>query len=423
MNFIYNLFRGFLWIMYVCFFRRVYYLNSERIPKKEPLIFISNHSNGMLDPILIAAMQRRPVYFWARATEFPNNPKGWLMRKLHGLPIYRKEEGVENMHKNEATFKLTRELLYKGWNSAFIAPEGNCNVQKRLIPLKKGCARLAFKMMEEQDWELDVKILPAGVNYTCHDKFRSEVYTKLGKPISVLEYRGLYEKDTVEAVNKLTEDMRVALRAQMIYVEKEDEQLVEKLLFLVRHNFERKIMPLYLSTETLFQAEQKVANYVNVLDQSAKEALESQVDNYNTLLEEKVADDYAVAKKNTRSFFLLILGFPFWLLGTILGRIPHLAAQKLKRKLVRYREFSASFAFTAAFVVWVLWGFLFMVVGAFFIGWWALLLPITMVLLQTQAYHYQDYFTEWSMLMRYKKISKEDKAALTKQRKGIECLN
>jgi 1-acyl-sn-glycerol-3-phosphate acyltransferase len=417
---IYNLFRLFLWLMYICFFRRVYYLNAEHIPKKEPLIFISNHSNGMLDPILIAAMQRRPVYFWARATEFPKNPKGWLMYKLHGLPIYRVDEGTENMHKNEATFKKTRELLYKGWNSAFVAPEGYCVVQKKLLPFKKGCARLAFKMMEEKDWSIDVKILPAGVNYTYHDKFRSEVYTKLGKPLSVQSYKAIYEEDKEDAITKLTQDMRVALRAQMVYVEEGNEVLTEKLLVLVRNNFTRNIFPMYTANPDVCLAEQAVANHVTELDEAGRVTLEKEVDAYQTILDDKGVKDYAVANKNKRSIFWVLIGFPFWLLGTIFGRIPHVIARNLRNKFVPYIEFATSFAFTAAFIMWILWGLLAIGIGAFFIGWWSLSLPFIMAFLQTYAYHYEDYYKEWKALSDYKKI--KEKGVLEQKRTTIDCL-
>ena len=418
---LYNLFRNFLLIMYMCFYRRVYYLNSENIPKKDPLIFISNHSNGFMDPILIAAMQRRPVYFWTRASELSGNIKGKLMRKLHALPIYRAAEGKENMHRNEATFQETRNLLYGGRNGAFIAPEGNCKLEKRLRPFKTGCARLAFKMMEEKDWGIDVKVLPSGVNYTYHDRFRSEVYVKLGVPISVQDYKDLYQKDSVAAVQKLTEDMWGALKKEMIHVEPEDAALTEKVLVLVRNSYTRGILPLYSNKDFLFQAERKVAAHISNLDENGKAALKQEVDAYYAALDENRASDYAVANKNKRSIFGVLLGFPFWIIGTLAGKVPHIVSRNLRNKFVPYREFSTSFAFTAAFFIWILWSLLFVIVGAFFIGWWALLLPIEMIFFQTIAYHYEDYFKEWKALTDYKKI--KNKKVLEEQRAAIECLH
>jgi len=370
-----------------------------------------------MDPILIAAMQRRPVYFWARAAEFPKNLKGWLMYKLHGLPIYRAKEGKENMHKNEATFQKTRDLLYGGVNSAFIAPEGDCVMEKRLRPFKTGCARLAFKMMEEKNWRIDVKILPAGVNYTYHDLFRSEAYVSLGEPISVQKYKDLYQEDSAAAIKALTADMRVALKAEMIHVETEDSVVSEKVFPLIRNSFKRNILPLYSTNETLFDKEQQVAQTISELNKTQQQELEQTVDAYNTALDQAGTSDYAVAEKNKRSFIWVLLGLPVWIVGTIFGRIPHIIARNLRNKLVPYPEFSASFAFTAAFFVWILWSLVFMLVGAFIIGWWTLLLPITMILLQTAAYHYEDYYKEWKTLVNYRRVT--NKEALKKQRQAV----
>ena len=349
-----------------------------------------------MDPILIAAMQARPVYFWARAGEFPNNFKGWLLLKLHGMPIYRQQEGKGQMHKNEITFKKTRDLLHKGGNAVFIAPEGRCKIQKRLHPFKTGGARLAFQMMEENNWSVDVKIQPSGVNYTYHDVFRSEVYIHLGATISVLSYQSLYQQDKSKAIQQLTEDMSVALRKQMIYVEAEDELLVEQLLPLIRSDYKRGALPVYSQNDALFKREQNLANWVHQLSSEAKDSLKQQLAAYYQVLKHNKVHDFAVAQKNKRSFVWLLIGFPVWLLGSIAGYLPHTVAQKLKNKFVPYREFSVSFAFTAAFFMWILWSLLWIIPLLFVIGFWAFLVPILMAFLQMYAYHYQDYWNEWN---------------------------
>lgn len=358
-----------------------------------------------MDPILIAAMQSRPVYFWARAGEFPNNFKGWLLLKLHGMPIYRQQEGKDQMHKNEITFKKTRDLLHKGGNAVFIAPEGRCKIQKRLHPFKTGGARLAFQMMEENNWSVDVKIQPSGVNYTYHDVFRSEVYIHLGPTISVASYRSLYLENKPRAIKQLTEDMSVALRKQMIYIEAEDEILVEQLLPLIRSDHKRGALPIYSQNDELFKREQSLANWVSQLSSATKLGLKQQLDAYYQVLKLKNVNDFAVAQQNKRSFFWLAIGLPFWILGSIAGYLPHIVAQKLKNKFVPYREFSVSFAFTAAFFMWILWSIVLIIPLLFLIGYWAFLLPILMAFLQMYAYHYQDYWNEWKNSRRFDQLA------------------
>ncbi|MDC0230726.1 1-acyl-sn-glycerol-3-phosphate acyltransferase [Aureispira] len=395
-------------------------MKFNRIPKKEPLIFISNHSNGFIDPVLIAALQMRPVYFWVRAIEFSGGFKSWFLYKLHGIPIYRLQDGRDKMHKNRDSLKITRELLYKNRNTVFVAPEGVCVIQKKLNRFKLGCAQMAFKMMEETNWGIDLKIQPIGVNYTYHEKFRSDVYVCNADPISVLDYKEIYFDSPANAVEKLTSDMFSVLREQMVYIEKGNEDLVEKLLVLARNNFRRSVFPLYSKTDSLFKAEKQIADYVNSLDKSLKNKLQLQIEDYYDSLSEEYAIDFAVAKKNNRHLIFLVTGFPVWALGVFFGYGPHLLARNLRNRFVPFPEFSTSFAFFAGLLVWSAWGVIIALMGALIIGWWAMLLPFILVFLQTFAYHYEDYFREWKILKAYKKVP--NKNQIEKQRKAIKCL-
>lgn len=413
---VYRLLRYPLWLLYICFFRRIYFIGADKIPKKNPVIFTSNHSNGFLEPLIIAVLQWRHIWFWVGASEIGGGFKGWLMQAGHSLPIYRQKEGKENMHKNEVTFQTSREVLYNG-NTLYLAPEGRCIIHKELLPFKTGCARLAFKMMEEKNWQLDLKIIASGINYTYHDRFRSEVYVKFGKVLSVLDYKELYLQDNFAAVTKMTEDLREAIQAEMIYVRAEDEALTEQLLPMGRNNVVRGTFPIYGSDSRAFDTEQKIANYVGQLAPAAKEELTVEVAAYQQQLQQNNTTDYAVANKNKRSLFGILLGFPIWLVGLISGIVPHILSSKLTAKVVPYPEFKASFGITIALAIWFLYGLIVVGVGSIWLSWWALFVPFGMVATQFFAYHYQDYYQEYQALAKHQKVT--NKTVLAQQRAAI----
>lgn len=416
---LYRILRYPLFILYICFYRRIYFINSDTIPQDKPVIFTTNHSNGFLDPLLIAVLQWRHIWFWVGASEVGSGIKGYIMRAGHSLPIYRQKEGKENMHKNEQTFQASRQALYDG-DTLYLAPEGRCIIHKKLLPLKTGCARLAFKMMEEKDWKIDVKILCAGVNYTYHAQFRSEVYVKLGKTISIQDYKELYKQDSFAAVIKVTEDIREGIVAEMVYIEEENERLTEKLLVLGRNNIARRAFPILSNDATILQHEQKIANYVGSISTEQKVVLEKQVDEYNKALATHHTNDYGVANQNKRSFIWLILGFPIWLIGSILGKLPEIITKKLTLKVVPYPEFIASFGITIALAIWILYSFILVGISAIWLGWWALLLPFVGVAFQTYGYHYEDYFKDWKLLQQHKKA--KNTADLKKMRAALPVI-
>lgn len=392
---IYQLFRIPLWIVFVCFYRRLYFINKEVIPKKASVIFVANHSNGMVDPILIAALQWRSVYFWSRADDFKGRFLKWFLGAIHMMPIYRQSGGKKNMHKNEETFAKSRALLAKG-KTLFIAPEGNCVVEKRLRGFKTGAARLAFKTMEENNWGLDLQIVPTGLNYTAHAQFRSDVYIRFGNVIHVADYKALYKEDVKAAINKLTEDMRVAVLEEMILVEeKNDDDLFEQLALIARNNLGRGFRPLFSHSNTVNHTEKQLAKAINTLEEQDKNTLRVSLDAYQKQLQAEGLTDLAVANKKHFSRFYLFLLAPMWGIATLIGLLPYRWARDLRNKVTPFLEFWASFALILGMMIWFAWGALLTLFAAFWVGAFALYVPLVLVLIQIIAFATQDYYKDW----------------------------
>ncbi|NIP82508.1 MAG: 1-acyl-sn-glycerol-3-phosphate acyltransferase, partial [Gemmatimonadetes bacterium] len=62
----------------------------EHIPDSGPFLLIANHQS-YLDPILIQAVVRRPMYTMAKSTEFSNRLIGALLKRLKSFPVRRFE--------------------------------------------------------------------------------------------------------------------------------------------------------------------------------------------------------------------------------------------------------------------------------------------------------------------------------------------
>lgn len=418
----YRAFQFFFWILNTAFYRRVYYLGKEHIPPRgTAAILASNHSNGLMDPVLMSDYQPRPVYFWVAASEIPGNIVGTAMRTLHSIPIYRAKEG--NMHRNKETFEITKKHLHTGWDAMFIAPEGRCKVQKHLLPLKKGCVRLAFEVLEENQWKKPVTIVPTGLNYTDHTRFRSTVYVAFGTPIVVNDYQAAYQENKENAIIAVTMALRAGIQDQMIYVEPEDEALTERLLPLLRNSWQRGALPFLSKDPQYFRSEQALAQQVGRATADEKAAWEAAVQRYEAALAVHGVTDTGVADANRRSILWIVLGAPIGILGMLAGRIPHTIARRLRNKFVPFPEFSVSFAMVMGFVIWLLWSLLVTGIGAIWLGWWTLLLPVVLVGAQLYAYHYQDYYHEWQARGPFQRLPKTVQEELQTLRGQITPLN
>ncbi|MCU0238039.1 MAG: lysophospholipid acyltransferase family protein [Pyrinomonadaceae bacterium] len=203
------------------FFRRIETVQHEKLPKKSSVIFVSNHPNALIDPMLLFVALPRNIAFLAKSTLFKMPIIGFLIKKVGALPLYRQQDKGQDVSKNAETFTLTRELLKKGGVIA-IFPEGISHNESQLQPLKTGAARIALGAVSvgQNPNSLDLKIVPVGLYYTNKTTFRSEALLHFGESIQVLpcqlDENGQPQKDSVkELTTKIEENLRqVTLNAE-----------------------------------------------------------------------------------------------------------------------------------------------------------------------------------------------------------------
>src|SRR5262249_1370193 len=78
------------------FYPRIEVRGLERVPRKRPTIFVLNHPNGLLDPLVLMVGIDRHVSFLAKSTFFANPIGRLAMNAFGALPVYRsRDEGLE----------------------------------------------------------------------------------------------------------------------------------------------------------------------------------------------------------------------------------------------------------------------------------------------------------------------------------------
>jgi 1-acyl-sn-glycerol-3-phosphate acyltransferase len=196
----------------------------ERIPPGKPLVFVLNHPNGLLDPMVLRVATGWPARFLAKGTLFRNPFSRLAMDAFGSIPIHRaKESGARaaDASRNDESFARCRAELAAGGALALF-PEGVSHSDPQLRPLKTGAARIALSAEAEHDGTLGVTIVPVGLYYERKALFRSSVLLVVGEPIAVASLVGDYLRDERAAVGALTETIDARLDDVVLQAESGD---------------------------------------------------------------------------------------------------------------------------------------------------------------------------------------------------------
>src|SRR5687768_5715739 len=120
---LYSILRFLMQITVRVFFRSITIRNKAVFPENGPLLVLANHPSTFMDPIVIATLLNREVYFLAKGELFKSGFAKWLLPKFNMIPVYRKQDDPSLMNKNQDTFNNCFEHLEKG-GAILMFPEG-----------------------------------------------------------------------------------------------------------------------------------------------------------------------------------------------------------------------------------------------------------------------------------------------------------
>ncbi|MFK5856001.1 MAG: lysophospholipid acyltransferase family protein [Bacteroidota bacterium] len=337
----------------IFFYKSFIVLGKDNIPSDKPLIFTPNHQNALMDALALAYSVKRTLIFVARSDIFKKPVIARILYYIKILPIYRIRDGFDTVKKNQNIIRKTIDIINAG-NGMAILPEGNHSGIRRLRPLKKGFARMAFQTEEANDFNLDINIVPVGIYYDNYQKYRSSLIVNFGSPVSVGDFVEEYKTNPAIAINKIKDKLAEHMKPLIINIESDDNYELYNELRLIYFSQMAQILELDPKDEhNRIFIEQRI---IELLTNYEKNNLKAVAEFQTTVLKyanlrDKLCLSNEIIERNGRSLFTLTTSFivlsitlPVFIYGGLNNFMAYWLPLRLS-KLMKDPQFQSSFKF------------------------------------------------------------------------------
>lgn len=326
------------------FYRKVYVKGLENIPKKgEPVFVISNHQNGMMDPINILCMfpdKRLPVFI-ARGDIFKKDAIAKILRYFRIMPTFRtRDGGRSDILQNNVTFSIAGKILQRG-GTMIMFPEAGHQHGRYLSTFKKGFPRICFAAEEEADYNLNLKILPMNLHYSDYFTIGEKVLLTIGEPFTIKEFFEQYKTEPNNAFVAMNEKARERVKAMSIDIK--DPELYDEfdLLRTMVSTNRVKMSGKKVDFPELYLEEKRVIDDLDAMREQEPEKFDDlmqKTKDYMGKIRELKLPDWVVGEKITfpnivLRFLLGVLVAPFAIFGFINNAIPFFSCNILIDKV------------------------------------------------------------------------------------------
>lgn len=340
------------------------------------------------------------------------------------VPIFRRQEGLDQLKKNDETFDFCYEAL-KDHKTVVILPEGRTIQEKRLRPIRKGLVRIAFGTYEKYG-DIDLHIVPIGVNFTEADKFRSVAMFDVGQPIRLKDYYDQYHENPQKTIRNLTTKVKEGLENHIVNIpDPEDDALAEDLFTLFRNDHPEKVFPIISEDRKPLEGEMNIADHVSQMSNEEKSDWSEKIKQYFYKLHSNGIEDQALQNPeiyNWKSTLFLVLGFlpyflGFWLNYPIFGYAKHVSKTKVKQL-----EFKAPVALAVGLGLSILLILFLVSVGVYMWGWWSILALLILFCLGRFSLVYLEFWEKYNAAKAVHQLDKTTLHELKNDRAAISDL-
>ena len=286
-NLLYTLLRPFVDFCCRRSYRRFEIHGQENLPKDGALIYGINHSNTLMDALVVLATSHHKKVFMARGDIFANPTVAKILKFTRILPLFRIRNGVAAVRNNTDSIEQAVDVVHDKVG-LYLFPEGRHRTKHSLLQLSKGIFHIALDSNKEFGEEKPVYLVPVGIEYGDYFRYRSTCMVNFGEAINVTDFiKNSTEDNDAVLMNQLREMLSDRLSHLITFIP--DDEDYEAIWEIVKMKNEKRAGGLYKKMLRNRATVEKILKYKEEHPEETKELFDKVLDFSKERVRQKIS--------------------------------------------------------------------------------------------------------------------------------------
>lgn len=316
-------------------YRRFEVHGARNLPKDGAMIFGVNHSNTLMDALVMCASNHQKKVFIARGDIFKNPIVAKILTFLRILPIFRMRNGVDAVRHNDESMDKAIDVVHDQVQ-LYIFPEGTHRTKHSLLRMSKGIFHIALDANNQFGEGTPIYIVPTAIEYGDYFRYRSTAMINYGEAINVTDFvKSTTEENEAIQMNILKERLHKEISKLFTFIP--DDEDYEAIWEIVKMKNEKRAGALL---RKMHRNRATVENVLKFKEEKPEEA-QALFEQVNQFAKDRVKNKISVtstAKKypllnSIWKFLLLAIGLPYFIASAALNIIVWLPTILIRKRL------------------------------------------------------------------------------------------
>ena len=316
-------------------YRRFEVHGKENIPKDSAVIFGVNHSNTLMDALVLLSSDNIKKVFIARGDIFKKPAVAKILKFLRILPIFRIRNGVAAVRQNDDSLNKAVDVIHDHVD-LYLFPEGTHRTKHSLMRMGKGLFHIAVDANKQFGDKSPIYIIPTAIEYGDYFRYRSTAMINFGQPINVTEFfKHTTEENEAANINLLKDRLHDEISKLFTFIP--DDEDYDAIWEIVKMKNEKRAGGLY---QKMLRNRATVNKVLKFKEEQSEEA-KSYFKRVMVFAEERKRQKISVMSTARKypllnflwKFAVLLVGLPYFMASAVVNLPVWLTTLIIKGKL------------------------------------------------------------------------------------------